>query len=119
MTTATATSQPLQALETANAVRVWREGARATVAALPHREGKLAVARLLTRRVPPRRTDYLATLPVYKILDWVYRWERRRTTGVLAGAGISSEMRAIGELTERQRHALADVLTDTNPERAE
>jgi hypothetical protein len=107
-----AESQPIRALELANAARLWRAGVKDVLAALPQRESKAGVAGLLVRRVPARRKDYLASVPVFELLDWIYHWPSKRNAALLDRAGIASEMRTVGELTERQRHALAEALTD-------
>lgn len=110
--TAEAVPQRMEALALAQTTRMWRDGARTTVAGLPHREGRAAVAGLLVRRRHGEGADHLASLPVFQLLEWIYKWSPPWTRLVLDQAGIASEMRPVGELTERQRHALADALTD-------
>lgn len=110
--TAETVPQHMAALETAQATIHWRAGVKTVLACVPHREGRLVVAALLVRRVRPGRVDHLASLPVFKLLDWIFRWEASKTAGVLDRAGIASQTRSVGELTDRQRHALAEALTD-------
>lgn len=109
--TAEAVPQHMRALELGNAARLWRAGAKDVLAVLPHGESKAAAAGLLVRRPPSRRADHLASVPVFELLDWIYRWSSRDNAALLDRAGIASETRTVGELTERQRHALADALT--------
>ncbi len=110
--TAEAISQPMRALERANKARIWRAGVKDVLAVLPHRESKAAAAGLLVRRLPSKRVDHLASVPVFELLDWIFRWSHKSNPALLAAAGIASETRTVGELTERQRHALAEALTD-------
>jgi hypothetical protein len=50
----------------------------------------------------------LATLLVWKLLDDAYRMTERELRGHLTVAGVRGEYRTFGELTGRQRAALAD-----------
>lgn len=106
----TALPQHMQALEKANQTRFKRAEYRASVEALSTVDGQARVAELVLE-MPPE----LATLRVMDLLDWIHRVgvsQARRMLRSLGALGcVISEHRALGDLTVRQRKALASYLT--------
>ena len=103
--TATATSQPLEALALANHVRLGRAGLRRTIKKLPAGEGREQLARLLEdpawRDGGPART---AT--VVSVLTWPALIGPVRARRVSRRLGIG-DARQVRHLTARQASALA------------
>lgn len=88
-------SQPLEALEKANRVRLARAELKRRIAA-----GDATVASVLTDT-----PDFMATMTVTDLLMSQHRWGRTRAKRLLAIETIS-ETKAVGTLTRRQAEAL-------------
>ena len=96
--------QHLQALEHANRVRLARAELKRQVAA-----GKVMVADVVVESPWQARS-----MEVSELLMSQKRWGRERCRRLLLSIGVP-ENKAIGKLTERQRLALAAVLSGTRP----
>jgi hypothetical protein len=101
----------MQALREANERRFAYSKIKATIAALPAENGRATVANHL--RLP---NDTVAGMRLDYLLLAIHRMGRAVMVRVLAGAaaelgGPVRENRRVGELTDRQRNALADELT--------
>ena len=99
-----AAPQHLQALEHANRVRLARAELKRQVAA-----GKVMVADVVVESPWQARS-----MEVSELLMSQKRWGRERCRRLLLSIGVP-ENKAIGKLTERQRLALAAVLSGTRP----
>lgn len=97
--TAVAAPQHLRALEHANRVRLARAGLKREVAA-----GKRAVADIIAD--PPPEVE---SMSVSELLMSQRRWGRARCRRLLLSLGVPENKR-IGTMTERQRHALCELL---------
>lgn len=91
--------QHLRALERANQVRARRARARRQVGS-----GELDVRVVLAQ--PPAE---LERVPVAELLGWQRSWGSVRVRRLLARAQIS-ELRTVGQLTDRQRRAVLGLL---------
>ena len=100
----TGAPQHLQALEHANRVRLARAELKRQVAA-----GKVMVADVVVEAPWEARS-----MEVSELLMSQKRWGRERCRRLLLSIGIP-ENKPIGKLTERQRLALAAVLSGTRP----
>ena len=97
------------ALERANEVKAVKAYWRKRVRAAPRRESILLAADLVEDTPGP-----LGSTMVWEVLGWVRRLGRTKPTEVIAErmldeAGVS-QFRKLGDLTPRQRSALAEVL---------
>lgn len=92
--------QHMQALETANRVRSERRDLKAVIAA----GGRTAATVIL---VPP---ECALSMSVFDVLKAQHQWGTSRARKLLRVVGVS-ERRTLGELTQRQRDVLADLLT--------
>jgi hypothetical protein len=104
----TTVPQRMTALQEANRVRFARAALHRAVAASPRPAGCLRVAELLED--PP---EVIATMDVGDLLRWVHKIGGSQSRGILMhadGFAPISEFRQIRQLTERQRHAVADHL---------
>jgi hypothetical protein len=99
-------SQPLEALELANSVRMWRAGAKWVISRLPADAGRVAVAQLLLERPASA-----GSMPLLDALVAIHRFGRARALRICVTAGVR-ENKQIGRLTVRQAAALAELLTD-------
>src|SRR5919199_1234268 len=96
--------QHLQALERANAVRLARADLKRRVA-----EGEVSVAQVILRS--PWEAESMA---VADLLTSQRRWGSTRCRKFLQCLSIP-ENKTIGSMTDRQRHALAQLLTESEP----
>jgi hypothetical protein len=104
----TAVPQYVPSIERPQSVRMARAALHRRVAALPRPAGCLRVAELLED--PP---EVIATMDVGDLLRWVHKIGGSQSRGILMhadGFAPISEFRQIRQLTERQRHAVADHL---------
>jgi hypothetical protein len=92
--------QHVQALERANRVRCGRAALKRTIA-----EGLTDVSEVLL--APP---SILATMTLAELLMSQRGWGRVRAGRFLRSAGLT-EIKTLGNLTQRQRHSLAVLLT--------
>ena len=97
-----ASSLPAQALQRANRVRRARSVLKARVA-----DGELAAADLILTC-----PSEIASMPVAQLLASQRGWGEARSRAVLAQV-VVREDKSIGSLTERQRRAVASLLTRT------
>ncbi len=106
--------QVAKALQVANDVRLARAGYQVErLRGQSMEAGMIACAELL--RDPPRWAN---TLAVWKLLGWIPRFGVKRVSGLMRAVGDAagpvsaeiSELRQIGQLTERQRLLIADEL---------
>ena len=95
-----ASSQPVQALQFANRVRRARSMLKARVA-----NGQLAAAEVIL--TPPSE---VASMPVAQLLASQRGWGEARSRALLAQVAVPED-KSIGSLTERQRWAVASLLT--------
>lgn len=100
--------QNMDALTYGNQVRYHRAEVHKTVRGLPFAEGRAVVADVLEGNAPEWRT--------MRAFDLI-RWPKRRKSPIAEGwmrtAGVSAEQtefRLVGEMTDRQRHVLAECL---------
>jgi hypothetical protein len=107
--TATTTRRPqhMRALERANEVRLARAELKRSVAF-----GKIDVAEVIV--YCPCEVHSMA---VSDLLMSQHRWGRTRCRKLLAGIPMS-ESKTVGSMTDRQRRALASMLTSTERGRA-
>jgi hypothetical protein len=92
--------QHVQALERANSVRCGRAALKRSIA-----EGRTDVSEVLL--APP---SIVATMALGDLLMSQKGWGRVRSGRFLRSAGLT-EIRTLGNLTQRQRHSLAVLLT--------
>jgi hypothetical protein len=97
-----ATRQQIRALELANSVRHARSELKARVA-----DGELAVAEVIL--ICPAE---VTGMPLVQLLASQRGWGETRCLAFLAKVGLRED-KPIGSLTERQRHAVAALLTFT------
>ena len=97
-----ASSQPAQALQLANRVRRARSVLKARVA-----DGQLAAAEVIL--ICPSE---IASMPVAQLLASQRGWGEARSRAFLAQVAVRED-KSIGSLTERQRRAVAALLTRT------
>ena len=97
-----ASSQPAQALQLANGVRRARSVLKARVA-----EGQLAAAEVIL--ICPSE---IASMPVAQLLASQRGWGEARSRAFLAQVAVRED-KSVGSLTERQRRAVAALLTRT------
>jgi hypothetical protein len=93
--------QHLQALERANEIRLARAAVKRRVAT-----GDLPAAQVVLS-CPPE----VEGMAVSDLLMSQHRWGRTRCRKLLAAVPLSENKR-LGAMTERQRHALAEMLLD-------
>jgi hypothetical protein len=89
-------------------VRSTRLALHRSIAEVPRLSGCLRVAELLED--PP---DVLGRVKVVDLLQWIHRVGSSQARGILMHAdelGPISELRRVGDLTQRQRYAIADHL---------
>ena len=98
----TASSQSAQALQRANRLRRARSMLKARVA-----DGQLAAAEVILN--PPSEA---AGMPVVQVLASQRGWGEARSRAFLAQVALRED-KTIGSLTERQRRAVASLLTRT------
>lgn len=96
----------MTALYRANEIRLARADEKNKIRALPTREGKEAVAALLLD--PP---ECLKTMTVAELIGCVTRWGATRARK-FCHANMVGEMKAIGGLTDRQRHAIGHAFVE-------
>ena len=99
-TLAPAGAQPMRALERANEVRLARAELKRKVA-----NGEVAAAEVILGC--PWETD---TMKVSELLVSQHGWGAERVRRILAQMPMS-EAKRLGSMTDRQRHALAAMLT--------
>jgi hypothetical protein len=95
-------TQPARALELANRVRRVRSELRTRIA-----NGQLSAADVILDC--PRD---IASMPIARLLTSQRGWGEARSRAFLGRVAVR-ENKSIGSLTERQRHAIASVLTRT------
>ena len=100
----TASSQSAQALQLANRMRRARSMLKARVA-----DGQLAAAEVILN--PPSEA---AGMPVVQVLASQRGWGEARSRAFLAQVALRED-KTIGSLTERQRRAVASLLTEQSP----
>ena len=98
-----ASSQPAQALQLANRARRARSVLKARVA-----DGQLAAADVILTC-----PSEIASMPVAQLLASQRGWGEARSRAFLARVAVRED-RSIGSLTERQRRAVASLLTRTD-----
>lgn len=98
--------QPSEALAKANQIRLARSALKRSIGAQPLAESILAAARVVADPPPEARTMALGEL-----LRSIRRFGPDRARRILA-AHMISDRRRLCDLTERQRTALADELTE-------
>lgn len=98
------TVQHLEALEHANRVRYRRAEIRRRARAAGPDGGRAVVAGLLE---DPEACGLVATLPVLRLLTWAPRLGPKAAVRLLREVGVVGELRRVGQLTDRQRLALA------------
>lgn len=104
--TAETVPQNLQALEVANATRMWRAGFKWSAARLPESAGRALVAALILER--PKSA---ASMPLMDVFAVIHRFGRRRALKLCQQVGVVENKR-IGTLTDRQAAVIAETLTD-------
>ncbi len=102
LTAPAASPQPLRALELANRVRRARSDLRTRIA-----DGRLAAAEVIL--ICPSE---IASMPIARLLASQRGWGEVRSRAFLAQVAVRED-KAIGSLTERQRRAVASLLTQT------
>jgi hypothetical protein len=100
-TSTTPAPQHLQALERANEIRLARAAVKRRVAT-----GDLPAAQVVLT-CPPE----VEGMPVSDLLMSQHRWGRTRCRKLLAAVPLS-ETKRLGSMTERQKRALAELLSD-------
>ena len=95
-----ATSQPLEALQRANHVRIARAELKAQIA-----DGRLSAAEVILT-CPPE----IASMPIEHLLASQRGWGDMRTRAFLDQVPLP-QGKLIGSLTDRQRHGVASLLT--------
>lgn len=95
----TAIPQHMQALASANAVRLKRHALKRDIAA-----GGTLAADVIS--APP---EYARTMTAFAVLSAQHRWGTSRSRKLLAVAQVR-EGKQLGDLTERQRRVLSDLL---------
>lgn len=100
--TAAASPQPLRALELANRVRRARSELK----------GQIADGRLPAAEVILTCPSEIARMPIVELLASQQGWGEVRSRAFLAQVAVRED-KAIGSLTERQRHFVASLLTRT------
>jgi len=95
-----ARSQPARALQLANEVRRARSELRTRIA-----DGQLSAADVILTC-----PSEIASMPLAQLLASQRRWGNARSRALLAQAAIRED-KSIGSLTERQRRAIATLLT--------
>ena len=103
---AAAPSQPLQALQRANRIRIARSELKARIA-----DGQASAAEIILT-LPPE----VANMPVAQLLASQHGWGKVRSRALLAQVAVR-ENKSIGSLTDRQRNAVASLLTPESPVR--
>lgn len=101
------TSQPLQALAKANAIRYARSELKRDIAALGYTNGHRHVADVI--EAPPQ---FLETMKLVDLLKAIYRCSSMTRSRILKRLNCSADRR-IGELTEHQRQLAARELRIT------
>jgi hypothetical protein len=99
------TAQPIRALHQANRVRRERSQMKARIA-----EGKLAAAEVILTC-----PSEVARMPVAQLLVGQRGWGGARCRSILAQAAVRED-KTIGSLTERQRRAVAALLSNARTE---
>jgi hypothetical protein len=95
-----APSQPLQALQRANHIRIARSDLKARIA-----DGQLSAAEVILAS-----PSELASMPIAQLLASQHGWGEVRTRAFLNRVPLPPG-KLIGSLTNRQRHAVASLLT--------
>ena len=95
-------SQRARALQLANRVRRVRSELRTRIA-----DGQLSAAELILT-CPPE----IANMPIEQLLTSQHGWGQVRSRALLARVAVRED-KSIGSLTDRQRGALASLLTPT------
>ena len=103
------TANRAEALERANVVRLGMTDVRRRLAAMNATAGMRRAAEWLTKRQAPAHFD---RMPVGRMLRAIRRVGDSRSLALLHDAGMTSRVaeKRVGELTARQRHALAAAL---------
>jgi len=101
-TTPAACPQPLRALELANRVRRARSELKTRIA-----DGQLSAAEVVLTC-----PSEIAGMPIAQLLASQRGWGETRSRAFLAQAAVRED-KSIGSLTERQRRAIAALLTRT------
>ena len=95
-----APSQPLRALERANHIRIARSDLKARIA-----DGQLSAAEVIVAC-----PSELASMPIAHLLASQHGWGEVRTRAFLNRVPLP-QGKSIGSLTDRQRNAVASLLT--------
>lgn len=95
-----ALSQPVRALQRANHVRVARSELKAQIA-----DGQASAAEVILTSPPE-----IATMPIAQLLASQRGWGKARSQALLAQVALRED-KSIGSLTERQRQAVALLLS--------
>ena len=101
--------QRRQNLDRANEVRIRRSHLRALVTNMGKTHGRASAAHALADIIEAG-DDALDKFLVWNLLAWVPRVYIERKQALLRAAEIHDEARQFGQLSERQRHLLADAL---------
>jgi hypothetical protein len=104
LTPPAACPQPLRALQLANRVRHARSELKTRIA-----EGQLSAAEIILTC-----PSEIATMPIGQLLASQRGWGEVRSRAFLAHVAVRED-KSIGSLTERQRRAVASLLTRTFP----
>ena len=99
-------TQQEQALKAANGIRLQRAALRREVRGLPFEQGRARVADVL--ECPP---DFMESAVVFRVLQWPRYTGEHVARSMLVPSG-ASELRRVGELTDRQVAVLAGRLRD-------
>jgi hypothetical protein len=102
MMTPTARTHAARALELANRVRRARSDLKARIA-----DGQVSAAEVILT-CPPE----VASMPIAELLASQRGWGKVRSRAFLAQVAVRED-KSIGSLTERQRQAIASLLTPT------
>ena len=106
MRTPAACSQPMRALQLANRVRRARSDLKSRIA-----DGQLSAAEIILAC-----PSELASMPIAELLASQHGWGEVRTRAFLNRVPVP-EGKLIGSLTDRQRYAVASLLTRQSPAR--
>jgi hypothetical protein len=99
-----ASSRSVQALQRANHVRRARSLLKRRVA-----NGELALAEVILTCPPD-----IATMPIAQLLASQHGWGEARSRALLARVTLRED-KSVGSLTDRQRQAVASLLTPNDP----
>ena len=99
--------QHMQALQRANRARLFRAGLKQDI-----KHGRASVLTVIRRELSPTENYLTYNMKVIDVITAAQRWGKKRAKRKVMNPSFLSEQKTVGELTDRQRTVLLDILEE-------